>query len=251
MILRGGYYDSFGKKDDGLGYAPITTSNDHGSTGIAGVVAYDGGNFPAEYTGSMFVGNVVTNIIHRDTLSNGGVPPRGLKRSRILSRATTGGSTRWICNSVPDGALYVSDFYNSIIGHYEVDLKHPRRDRHRGRIWRIVYTGTDQKVPAPAVPNLHALPIEELVARLADSNATVRNLAGQDLQARFATEAPDRARSLLEQQLSATESAPHAAARVQALWLLWRLEKLDAGLIQRLGTDPACPGPHAPHAGIG
>lgn len=238
MILRGGYYDSFGKKDDGLGYAPITTSNDHGSTGIAGVVAYDGGNFPAEYSGSMFVGNVVTNIIHRDTLEWRGSSPWVEKVEDFVT------CDDWWFHPVdlqlgPDGALYVSDFYNSIIGHYEVDLKHPRRDRHRGRIWRIVYTGTDQKVPAPAVPNLHALPIEELVARLADSNTTVRNLAGQDLQARFETEAPDRARSLLEQQLSTAKSAPQAAARVQALWLLWRFEKLDAGLIQRLGKDPA------------
>ena len=36
----------------------------------------------------------------------------------------------------PDGALYVADFYNKIIGHYEVDLRHPGRDKDRGRIWR-------------------------------------------------------------------------------------------------------------------
>src|SRR5262249_34852537 len=45
----------------------------------------------------------------------------------------------------PDGALYVADFYNRIIGHYEVPLTHPGRDRERGRIWRIVYRG-----PRPA-----------------------------------------------------------------------------------------------------
>ena len=28
----------------------------------------------------------------------------------------------------PDGALYVADFYNRIIGHYEVPLDHPGRD---------------------------------------------------------------------------------------------------------------------------
>ena len=40
----------------------------------------------------------------------------------------------------PDGALYVADFYNRIIGHYEVPLDHPGRDHERGRIWRIVYS---------------------------------------------------------------------------------------------------------------
>ena len=29
----------------------------------------------------------------------------------------------------PDGSVYVADFYNRIIGHYEVPLKHPGRDR--------------------------------------------------------------------------------------------------------------------------
>ena len=34
----------------------------------------------------------------------------------------------------PDGALYIADFYNCIIGHYEVPLDHPRRDRDHGRV---------------------------------------------------------------------------------------------------------------------
>ena len=31
----------------------------------------------------------------------------------------------------PDGALYVADFYNKIIGHYEVDLRHPGRQARK------------------------------------------------------------------------------------------------------------------------
>jgi putative heme-binding domain-containing protein len=41
----------------------------------------------------------------------------------------------------PDNALYIADFYNKIIGHYEVPLDHPGRDRERGRIWRVVKKG--------------------------------------------------------------------------------------------------------------
>ena len=48
----------------------------------------------------------------------------------------------------PDGALYVADFYNKIIGHYEVDLKHPGRDKDRGRIWRMVWKGDGRRRPA-------------------------------------------------------------------------------------------------------
>ncbi len=39
----------------------------------------------------------------------------------------------------PDGCLYVADFYNRVIGHYEVPLDHPARDRTSGRIFRIRY----------------------------------------------------------------------------------------------------------------
>jgi len=37
----------------------------------------------------------------------------------------------------PDGALYVADWSNPVINHGEVDFRDPRRDHHRGRIWRI------------------------------------------------------------------------------------------------------------------
>ncbi len=240
MILRGGYYDSFGKPDDGLGFAPITTSNDHGSTGIAGIVAYSANHFPAEYTGSMFVGNVVTNIVHRDTIEWRGSSPwvKGVEDFLTCSD--------WWFHPVdlqlgPDGALYVSDFYNSIIGHYEVDLKHPKRDRHRGRIWRIVFTGTDKKTAVPALPNLQTLPLAGLVERLSDSNITVRNLAVHELEHRFGAEGVAAVKPILERPLAkdAAEQAAQADARVQSLWLLWRAGQLDEKMIARLAQDPA------------
>ena len=38
--------------------------------------------------------------------------------------------------------LFAMTVYNKVIGHYEVPLTHPARDRERGRIWRVVYRGT-------------------------------------------------------------------------------------------------------------
>lgn len=236
MILRGGYYDSFGKPDDGLGFAPITTSNDHGSTGIAGVVSYASAHFPQEFQGSMFVGNVVTNIIHRDLINWRGSSPWVEKVEDFVT------CEDWWFHPVdlqlgPDGALYVSDFYNSIIGHYEVDLKHPRRDRHRGRIWRIVYTGTDQPPTDPAVPNLRGLALEQLVAKLSDANTTVRNLAGFELQERFGSAGTSQAMAVLKQPTPGGTSTPES--RVQALWLLWRTGAIHGEIIQQLIKDTA------------
>ena len=37
----------------------------------------------------------------------------------------------------PDGAIYVADWFNPIIGHYQASLRHPDRDKQHGRIWRM------------------------------------------------------------------------------------------------------------------
>ena len=181
LIVRGGHYDSFGKPHDGLGFVPLTTGNDHGSTGIAGVAIYAADQFPPEYHGNIFVGNVVTNIIHRDVVQWRGSSPWVEKPEDFLS------CDDWWFHPVdlqlgPDGALYISDFYNSIIGHYEVDLKHPRRDRHRGRVWRVLWTGeedayTRKRKDARKLIDLTKMSSDELLTLLGDTNQTTRELA--------------------------------------------------------------------------
>ena len=37
----------------------------------------------------------------------------------------------------PDGALYIADWYDPIIGHYQASFRHPNRDKAHGRIWRM------------------------------------------------------------------------------------------------------------------
>ncbi|HEY2840211.1 MAG TPA: PVC-type heme-binding CxxCH protein, partial [Pirellulales bacterium] len=40
----------------------------------------------------------------------------------------------------PDGALYVIDWFNPLIGHMQHSIRDPNRDKHHGRIWRITYS---------------------------------------------------------------------------------------------------------------
>ena len=39
----------------------------------------------------------------------------------------------------PDGALYVVDWWNPLIGHMQYSLRDPRRDSTHGRIWRVTH----------------------------------------------------------------------------------------------------------------
>ena len=41
----------------------------------------------------------------------------------------------------PDGAIYICDWYNEIIGHYQASYRDPRRDKTHGRIWRVTAKG--------------------------------------------------------------------------------------------------------------
>jgi putative heme-binding domain-containing protein len=184
LVLRGGYIESFGKPDDGLGFTPAITGDDHGSTGVAGIVWYDAPHFPPEYRQNIFVGNVVTNRVHRDIPQWRGSTPWIEKPEDFLV------CDDWWFHPVdlqvgPDGALYIADFYNCIIGHYEVDINHPRRDRHRGRIWRVVWKGVDGKAsdPAPSV-DLTALTTTELLGKLSDPNQRIRTAATNELTQR-------------------------------------------------------------------
>ncbi len=140
QLIKGAYYDSFGKPHDGLGYAPHVTRHDHGSTALCGLAWYDADQYPEQWKGCMFLGNVVTNRINADRIEWKGSTPVAKELPDFLVS-----SDPWFrptdIKLGPDGALYVTDFYNKIIGHYEVDLKHPQRDKTHGRVWRIVYEG--------------------------------------------------------------------------------------------------------------
>ena len=138
LLLPGGYYESFGKPHDGLGYVPNVMDHLHGSTAIAGIAQCNSDSFPAVYRGNTFGGNVMTSRINRNSLIERGSTIRAQEEPDFLIAGDSWFRPVDIIFG-PDGAMYVADFYNKIIGHYEVPLPHPGRDRFRGRIWKISY----------------------------------------------------------------------------------------------------------------
>ncbi len=70
----------------------------------------------------------------------------------------------------PDGAIYLADWYNPIIGHYQASLRHPDRDKTRGRIWRISAKGrSPEKAPVIAT-----MSVPELLEQLKSPERWVR-----------------------------------------------------------------------------
>lgn len=213
QLLRGAHYPSFGKPHDGLGFAPVMCQHTHGSTGICGIVYIDGGVWGPEWDDHLFLGNVVTSKINHDHVTFSGSTPTANEQPDFLTS-----DDPWFrpvdLTLGPDHALYIADFYNRIIGHYEVPLDHPGRDRERGRIWRVVKTG----IPVP--PSVSSNPSSSL----GDTNLTRRLLAQSSLQ-RDHSSAMALAKSVLTNPPIQNE-----LQTLDALWLLLAINQTDEAI---------------------
>ena len=70
----------------------------------------------------------------------------------------------------PDGAIYLADWYNPVIGHYQASYADPQRDKRHGRIWRISAEG----YPSVTQPDLGAMSTGQLLQQLASSERWTR-----------------------------------------------------------------------------
>lgn len=235
QLIRDGYYPSFGRPDDGLGFVPPMMDHLHGSTAISGLVylspdlAIDG------YAQQMLSGNVMTSRVNRNYVEYQGATAVAKELPDFLTS-----DDPWFrpvdIRLGSDGFLYVADFYNRIIGHYEVPLEHPGRDRFRGRIWQIrptvSTTAATEEVPLAGPSNLQVLADEDLVREWASGNATRRSLALE--------EAIRRESSWLDAWTGQSGiTSPNHLTRINALWYLYRRQQLSVEHAASFANDAA------------
>ncbi len=229
QLIRDAYYPSFGKPHDGMGFAPLVIRHNHDSTGLCGIVFNQSNHWPEEFHDNIFVGNVVTSRVNRDKVTRRGSSPKGIEMPDLVRTRDP-----WFrpvdLQFGPDGALYIADFYNRIIGHYEVRLNHPGRDREMGRIWRLVYRGSEAKLLAKPVD----LPESGLVEAISELSSLLfaRRMTATDF---LADDIGAPAAKPLGQAMAQADAAPEL--KVHGAWVLHRLAKLDEATLLRLAND--------------
>ena len=107
-----------------------------------GMEFLESSHFPEEMQGRAIIGGYYGNTLEQHALHYD--EKTGLYSTELLPNIieTKNNVFRPIEIRVgPDGALYVADWYNPIIGHYQASYRHPDRDKKHGRIWRVTAKG--------------------------------------------------------------------------------------------------------------
>lgn len=104
-------------------------------------------HFPKEMQGRIVIGGYYANLLewHELKLED------GIYRTELLPNIIETKNNVFRPVEVrmgPDGAIYVADWYNPIIGHYQASYRHPDRDKAHGRVWRV--TMKDRPLVKPA-----------------------------------------------------------------------------------------------------
>ena len=185
-------------------------------------------NWPLEFSGSVFVCDVVGNIVHRDLIREvpgGWLATRStneLEREFLASRDP---NFRPVAlENGPDGALYLLALQREVIEHPDY-IPAPMRQKldlragaDRGRIYRI----TPRAGLNPVKPRLAQMKNAELVPLLAHDEIWWRTTAQRLLIERQATDVAGQIRVLARDPRS-------ALGRIHALWTLQNLGSMLPG----------------------
>lgn len=134
----------------------------------------------------------------------------------------------------PDGALYVADFFQEIIGHMQYEFRDNRRDHLNGRIWRITQKG---RAPLPRL-DLEKQPTHKLIQVLKSPNGFERDQCRRLLYERAPSE-PGISQVLLDFARGLDRSDPRwPHHQLEALWALQTIDQPAPELLRQVLASP-------------
>lgn len=136
----------------------------------------------------------------------------------------------------PRGAMYICDWYNPVKGHAQYSLRDERRDRHSGRIWRIV--AKDKKLQEP--PEFEKASIRELLQILKMREYRYRYWAKRELREKD----QDAVKRELDRWVAELDPRDERFRhhQLEAVWTYRNVDRVNVELLRELLT---CENHHA------
>ena len=223
---------------------PSIVDHKHHMAAYCGICIYQGDQFPEEYRGHVFMGNIHQNAINHDRLIPNGSSFKAVAEKDFLT--TSDGWFRPISEQVgPDGALWIGDWYDKYPCYQNAQADPEGVDRDRGRIWRVVYAGKSPGKKMPSRPDtkmdLTKASSQELMKLLDHPNEWQRRMAQRLLTDRMLLLRGESERRQARQALEKIIlNGQPLECRLSALWTLCDSSMLSISSdIQRFSDDPA------------
>jgi putative membrane-bound dehydrogenase-like protein len=202
---------------------------------LCGLTIFRGDAMGPDYIGSAFVGESLTNLVHRRAFSVEG--PTFISRRGEHGREFLASTDSWFhpvyMTTGPDGALYIVDFYRRWVEHpaFVAESLRPgidwRKGAGHGRIWKV--SRRENTWPPRPGPRLSRESTAELVTHLESPNSWWRDTAQRLLVERNDPRAAPQLRSMIASRLP--------QARLHAISTLEALSQLDDGTLARALDD--------------
>jgi putative membrane-bound dehydrogenase-like protein len=199
---------------------------------LCGLTIFRGDALGESYRGNAFVGESLTNLVHRRVLESAGptyVSRRGERGKEFLASSDPWFHPVYFATG-PDGGLYVVDFYRRWVEHPQFVPESMREQVAwqegigHGRIWRIRKREVDRPAgPISPLADAKERVPQRLVTHLSDANGWVRDAAQRLLVEQGAREVADELRRQVK--------SDSVFAAVHALGVLEGTGELDEGTL--------------------
>lgn len=223
MTQSGYYLRQGGPYPPQTHWLPSITTQRHQMAAYAGLCIYDADQFPRQYRGMLFMGNLHGSAINLDTLTRNGSTYVQHDAPDFLQA-----NDAWfmpVSQKIgPDGCIYFIDWYDRYHCYQDAGRDPQGVDRAKGRIYRISY---GDPPPVPAF-DLQKMSNPELIKLLSHPNVWWRRQAQRILDEKFDE-------SLVPQlQNMALDTSDPTPAHMHALWLLVSRHQLEPAFHEKV-----------------
>ncbi len=198
-----------------------------GEAKLAGAELISGRHFPDDWQGNLIASPFKENRVARWAFRDEGAG-YALKQLAPLIVSTDNSFRPVDSHMGPDGALYIADWYNPLIGHMQYHFRDPGRDFTHGRIWRV----TAKNRPLVSAPKFTHVSLATILDDLKAPEDYTRYQARRVLTERGAKEVlPALAKWVKKLNPNDPDFNHH---QLEALWVYQSLDVVEPGLLNQL-----------------